>query len=331
MASLRLLVAAAIYTNYARPLTSRLTELDGFGKRKLENWSALGNGLSGLSSRLCLKEVAWNTCKKDGHLRRFPFVSREPFLLTARFGFSWPLLGPFNFLDLFLISLNLFSTCLRLTLALRTPNLLPPLQPLFPPPPCCNSPCVPMYTIIHNNLQVHRYASHSSFREGSLANFLKFPFWDQFSSHTNLGGLWAQFFSVPTEAMARFLQALVPQLKKAALYLGLNPEVATKNWPSRGTYRVAPASAPAPSFTHNFPLKQDQVADLQFQDRAERITREAMHVPVAYAHTNFRRDARNIWNTVRRSSTNSINASSTKAAHNLPRMGQVSERQELSL
>lgn len=131
--------------------------------------------------------------------------------------------------------------------------------------------------------------------------------------------------------MARFLQALVPQLKKAAVYLGLNPEVATKNWPSRGTYRVAPASAPAPSFTHNFPLKQDQVSDLQFQDRVVRITREAMNVPVVFAHTNFRRDGRNTWNLIRQQAGLPNGATLNKPAHNLPRFGQVSERQELSL
>lgn len=131
--------------------------------------------------------------------------------------------------------------------------------------------------------------------------------------------------------MARFLQGLIPQIKKAALYLGLNVEVATKNWPTRGTYRVAPASAPAPSFTHNFPLKQDKIADLDFQNRGVRISREAMEFPVVLSTVDPRKDSRNVWNTLRLRIPSNLNSSVGQAAHDLPRFGQVSERHELTL
>jgi hypothetical protein len=131
--------------------------------------------------------------------------------------------------------------------------------------------------------------------------------------------------------MARFLQGLIPHVKKFALYMGFNPEVATKNWPSRGTYRVAPASAPAPTFTHNFPLKQEQIADLEFQDRATRLGREAMDMRVIFAHTDSRRDIRNVWNNTRKQNYFSMYQATTPRDFLLPRMEQVSERHEISL
>lgn len=131
--------------------------------------------------------------------------------------------------------------------------------------------------------------------------------------------------------MARLLQTIIPQIKKFAVYLGLNPEVATKNWPVRGTYRIAPASAPAPTFTHNFPLKENQIADLEFQDRAVRLTREAMDVSLVYTTTNPRSDARNIWNSSRTSSSNNLHTAAYIPSHDQVHVRQVSERAELSL
>jgi hypothetical protein len=131
--------------------------------------------------------------------------------------------------------------------------------------------------------------------------------------------------------MSRLLQGVIPQIKKFALYLGLNPEVATKNWPSRGTYRLAPGSGSVPTFVHNFPLKKDQIADLQFQDRTVRIYREAMDTPLRFNHPLPRLDARNVWTITNRKRSLNINDSSNYAAHTLPRFGQVSEAQEVTL
>jgi len=131
--------------------------------------------------------------------------------------------------------------------------------------------------------------------------------------------------------MSRLFQGLIPHVKKFALYMGFNTEVATKNWPTRGTYRIAPASAPAPTFTHNFPLKQDQITDLHFVDRATRLNRESMNVPVILNHSSPRRDVRNIWSALNRRHSVSLPNSTGKADHALPRFGQVSEAHEASL
>lgn len=131
--------------------------------------------------------------------------------------------------------------------------------------------------------------------------------------------------------MSRLVQSLIPHIKKFAVYMGFNPEVATKNWPLRGTYRVAPGSAPVPTFTHNFPLKRDQIADLQFQDRAVRIQREAMDVAAVTVSPLPRKDVRNIWNETRRLKRKDLGTLSDIPAHSLPRFAQVSEKQEITL
>lgn len=131
--------------------------------------------------------------------------------------------------------------------------------------------------------------------------------------------------------MSRLVQNLIPHIKKFAVYMGFNPEVATKNWPLRGTYRVAPGSAPVPTFTHNFPLKRDQIADLQFQDRAVRIQRESMNVEAVRISPLPRKDIRNVWNETRRLRRTDLGSLSDKPGYMMPRFGQVSEQQEVTL
>jgi hypothetical protein len=131
--------------------------------------------------------------------------------------------------------------------------------------------------------------------------------------------------------MSRFLQGLVPHIKKFATYMGFNPEVATKNWPSRGTYRIAPASQDAPTFTHNFPLKQEQIADLEFVDRIHRHEREAMNVTIKHLSDQPRKDFRNVWTVTKAKTSNSAANISVKPDHLLPVFAQVSEVQEIHL
>lgn len=131
--------------------------------------------------------------------------------------------------------------------------------------------------------------------------------------------------------MSRIYQGLIPHIKKFAVYMGFNPEVATKNWPSRGTYRVAPGSAPAPTFKANFPLKQDFVGDLQFETREERLGQEAMNVAVKHVNANPRVDARNVWNMLKSNPSRSLTADSWVSPYNQMRFAQVSEKQEATL
>ena len=128
--------------------------------------------------------------------------------------------------------------------------------------------------------------------------------------------------------MLKFIQPFIPALKSFGRYLGLNTEVATKNWPSRGTYRVAPASAPAPSFTSNFPLKQDSISDLHWIDKEVRLSKEAFNFPPKLVSADPRKDIRNIWNHGR---VDGLNTARYSAAHDIPRMKQVSEQQEIHL
>lgn len=131
--------------------------------------------------------------------------------------------------------------------------------------------------------------------------------------------------------MSQIYKSLIPHIKKFAVYLGLNPEVASKNWPIRGTYRIAPASEPAPTFTHNFPLKQDFVKDLGYETKEERLGLEAMEMVVQYAHTDARRDVRNLWNVYRLRPSQNLTVHSLNPPFQQNQFIQVSEKLEATL